>query len=82
MWSAIQMTGARKLPGVTHLKPRPPIAGGLPEDEEPYVDPRDTRAWSDDDHRRMDHCPLGTRREAGAPFRKIGCRAGGGTVAG
>jgi membrane protein len=21
------------------------ISGGLPEDEEPYVEPRDTRAW-------------------------------------
>ncbi|WSK25700.1 YihY/virulence factor BrkB family protein [Streptomyces sp. NBC_01298] len=31
------------------------IAGGLPEDEEPYVEPRDTRAWSDGDHRRMEH---------------------------
>ncbi|WP_062645806.1 YihY/virulence factor BrkB family protein [Streptomyces maremycinicus] len=25
------------------------VAGGLPEDEEPYVQPRDTRAWSEDD---------------------------------
>ncbi|MGW1643207.1 YihY/virulence factor BrkB family protein [Streptomyces lavendulae] len=31
------------------------IAGGLPEDEEPYVAPRDTRAWSDGDHRRSQH---------------------------
>lgn len=31
------------------------IAGGLPEDEEPYVEPRDTRAWSDGDRRRMKH---------------------------
>ncbi|MET9605945.1 YihY/virulence factor BrkB family protein [Streptomyces sp. NPDC006512] len=30
------------------------IAGGLPEDEEPYVRPRDTRAWSDQDRRRME----------------------------
>ncbi|NED12332.1 YihY/virulence factor BrkB family protein [Streptomyces sp. SID9124] len=30
------------------------IAGGLPEDEEPYVAPRDTRAWSDEDRRRME----------------------------
>ncbi|ATZ23195.1 hypothetical protein SLAV_06450 [Streptomyces lavendulae subsp. lavendulae] len=30
------------------------IAGGLPADEEPYVEPRDTRAWSDGDHRRME----------------------------
>ncbi|WP_329390003.1 YihY/virulence factor BrkB family protein [Streptomyces sp. NBC_01351] len=30
------------------------IAGGLPEGEEPYVEPRDTRAWSDEDRRRMD----------------------------
>ncbi|MFE6847236.1 YihY/virulence factor BrkB family protein [Streptomyces sp. NPDC057686] len=31
------------------------ISGGLPEDEEPYVEPRDTRAWSDDDRRRTAH---------------------------
>ncbi|MFF1415970.1 YihY/virulence factor BrkB family protein [Streptomyces sp. NPDC058289] len=31
------------------------IAGGLPADEEPYVEPRDTRAWSDGDRRRMKH---------------------------
>ncbi|MFD3546749.1 YihY/virulence factor BrkB family protein [Streptomyces sp. NPDC058655] len=30
------------------------IAGGLPEDEEPYVEPRDTRAWSDGTRRRME----------------------------
>ncbi|MFJ3086255.1 YihY/virulence factor BrkB family protein [Streptomyces sp. NPDC086838] len=30
------------------------IAGGLPEDEEPYVAPRDTRAWSEEDRRRME----------------------------
>ncbi|MER7759652.1 YihY/virulence factor BrkB family protein [Streptomyces sp. NPDC097619] len=30
------------------------IAGGLPEDEEPYVEPRDTRAWSEGDRRRME----------------------------
>lgn len=30
------------------------IAGGLPEDEEPYVEPRDTRAWSEADARRME----------------------------
>ncbi|MFD9421029.1 YihY/virulence factor BrkB family protein [Streptomyces goshikiensis] len=28
------------------------IAGGMPKDEEPYVEPRDTRKWSDDDRRR------------------------------
>ncbi|TQJ46738.1 YihY/virulence factor BrkB family protein [Streptomyces sp. NBC_00080] len=27
------------------------VAGGLPEGEEPYVRPRDTRAWSEDDRR-------------------------------
>ncbi|MFE9928617.1 YihY/virulence factor BrkB family protein [Streptomyces sp. NPDC005533] len=31
------------------------IAGGLPEDEEPYVEPRDTRAWSEGDRRRTEH---------------------------
>lgn len=30
------------------------IAGGLPEDEEPYVEPRDTRAWSEGDRRRLE----------------------------
>ncbi|MGZ2357979.1 YihY/virulence factor BrkB family protein [Streptomyces sp. 372A] len=30
------------------------IAGGLPEGEEPYVAPRDTRAWSDEDRRRLE----------------------------
>ncbi|MBT2478882.1 YihY/virulence factor BrkB family protein [Streptomyces sp. ISL-94] len=30
------------------------IAGGLPKDEEPYVEPRDTRAWSAEDRRRME----------------------------
>ncbi|OLZ69611.1 MULTISPECIES: YihY/virulence factor BrkB family protein [Streptomyces] len=30
------------------------IAGGLPEDQEPYVRPRDTRAWDDADRRRME----------------------------
>lgn len=30
------------------------IAGGLPKDEEPYVRPRDTRAWSDQDRRRLE----------------------------
>ncbi|MEV6734266.1 MULTISPECIES: YihY/virulence factor BrkB family protein [unclassified Streptomyces] len=29
------------------------VAGGMPEDEEPYAEPRDTRAWSDGDRRRM-----------------------------
>ncbi|MEU3059435.1 YihY/virulence factor BrkB family protein [Streptomyces subrutilus] len=30
------------------------IAGGMPKDVEPYVRPRDTRAWSDEDRRRME----------------------------
>ncbi|MFE6159926.1 YihY/virulence factor BrkB family protein [Streptomyces sp. NPDC056486] len=30
------------------------IAGGLPPEEEPYVPPRDTRAWDEQDHRRME----------------------------
>ncbi|AWZ03925.1 MULTISPECIES: YihY/virulence factor BrkB family protein [unclassified Streptomyces] len=29
------------------------IAGGLPKDREPYVEPRDTRTWSDKERRRM-----------------------------
>ncbi|MBT2376939.1 YihY/virulence factor BrkB family protein [Streptomyces sp. ISL-111] len=30
------------------------IAGGHPKDEEPYVEPRDTHAWSEEDRRRME----------------------------
>ncbi|MGW3517894.1 YihY/virulence factor BrkB family protein [Streptomyces hydrogenans] len=30
------------------------IAGGQGEDEEPYVEPRDTRAWSEEDRRQME----------------------------
>jgi membrane protein len=30
------------------------VAGGLPQEEEPYVPPRDTRAWSEEDRRRME----------------------------
>ncbi|MFD3677067.1 YihY/virulence factor BrkB family protein [Streptomyces sp. NPDC058613] len=30
------------------------IAGGLPKDQEPYVEPRDTRAWSEGDRRRTE----------------------------
>ncbi|MCZ4120954.1 YihY/virulence factor BrkB family protein [Streptomyces sp. H39-S7] len=30
------------------------IAGGCPPDEEPYVEPRDTRAWTDEQRRRME----------------------------
>ncbi|WP_328296928.1 YihY/virulence factor BrkB family protein [Streptomyces sp. NBC_00435] len=30
------------------------IAGGLPKDREPYVEPRDTRTWSDAERRRME----------------------------
>ncbi|MGW3322273.1 YihY/virulence factor BrkB family protein [Streptomyces virginiae] len=34
------------------------IAEGLPAHEEPYVRPRDTRAWSDEDRRRMEASSL------------------------
>ncbi|MFF8271674.1 YihY/virulence factor BrkB family protein [Streptomyces sp. NPDC016562] len=30
------------------------IAGGYPADKEPYVEPRDTRAWSDEERRRLE----------------------------
>ncbi|MEU9189410.1 YihY/virulence factor BrkB family protein [Streptomyces sp. NPDC048484] len=30
------------------------IAGGLPDTEEPYLPPRDTRAWTEEDQRRME----------------------------
>ncbi|MEH0581408.1 MULTISPECIES: YihY/virulence factor BrkB family protein [Streptomyces] len=29
------------------------VAGGLPADEEPYVQPRDTRTWDEEDRRRL-----------------------------
>ncbi|MFI5792971.1 YihY/virulence factor BrkB family protein [Streptomyces sp. NPDC051677] len=29
------------------------VAGGLPADEEPYVEPRDTRTWDEEDRRRL-----------------------------
>ncbi|MEU5770033.1 YihY/virulence factor BrkB family protein [Streptomyces asoensis] len=29
------------------------VAGGHPADDEPYVQPRDTRAWDEEDHRRL-----------------------------
>ncbi|MFD9304010.1 YihY/virulence factor BrkB family protein [Streptomyces sp. NPDC060048] len=35
------------------------IAGGLPQDEEPYVEPRDTREWSEADRRRTEHGAAG-----------------------
>ncbi|WP_128378167.1 YihY/virulence factor BrkB family protein [Streptomyces cavernae] len=30
------------------------VAGGHPDDEEPYVQPRDTRKWDEEDRRRLD----------------------------
>ncbi|MET7573259.1 YihY/virulence factor BrkB family protein [Streptomyces sp. NPDC005492] len=30
------------------------VVGGHPKDAEPYLPPRDTRAWSEEDHRRME----------------------------
>ncbi|MFG2132907.1 YhjD/YihY/BrkB family envelope integrity protein [Streptomyces sp. NPDC048751] len=30
------------------------VAGGMPPEEEPYLPPRDTRAWSEEDQRRME----------------------------
>lgn len=30
------------------------VAGGYPPDEEPYVEPRDTRTWDEDDRRRLE----------------------------
>jgi membrane protein len=30
------------------------VAGGQPADEEPYVEPRDTRAWDEEDRRRLE----------------------------
>jgi membrane protein len=33
------------------------VAGGHPADEEPYVEPRDTRAWDDEDRRRLEDSP-------------------------
>lgn len=31
------------------------VAGGLPPDEEPYAEPRDTRAWDEQDKRRLEN---------------------------
>ncbi|MFI9155569.1 YihY/virulence factor BrkB family protein [Streptomyces sp. NPDC053367] len=35
------------------LARRRAVAGGHPADEEPYVQPRDTRKWDEEDHRRL-----------------------------
>ncbi|MFH7599238.1 YhjD/YihY/BrkB family envelope integrity protein [Streptomyces racemochromogenes] len=39
------------------------IAGGLPADEEPYVEPRDTREWSDEERRRLEQAENDAARE-------------------
>lgn len=36
------------------LARRRAVEGGHPPDEEPYVEPRDTRAWDEEDHRRLE----------------------------
>ncbi|MGW2639064.1 YihY/virulence factor BrkB family protein [Streptomyces sp. NPDC001348] len=36
------------------LARRRAVAGGLPEDAEPYLPPRDTQAWSEEDQRRVE----------------------------
>lgn len=38
----------------TELARQRAVIGGLPKGEEPYLPPRDTRAWSKEDHRRME----------------------------
>jgi membrane protein len=40
------------------------IAGGHPEDDEPYVEPRDTRKWTDEERREADLPVDGTREDA------------------
>jgi membrane protein len=40
------------------------IAGGHPEDDEPYVEPRDTRKWTDEERREADLPVDGTRDDA------------------
>ncbi|MEU2393482.1 YihY/virulence factor BrkB family protein [Streptomyces sp. NPDC007369] len=45
------------------------VAGGHPADEEPYTEPRDTRAWSDEDRRRLKDAAL---KEAAPPGRPPG----------
>ncbi|MEU8776841.1 YihY/virulence factor BrkB family protein [Streptomyces sp. NPDC048606] len=49
------------------------IAAGMPADAEPYVRPRDTRAWSEEDQRRM---------EGSAVDPGTGAAGAGGSVAG
>ncbi|MGX1480120.1 UNVERIFIED_CONTAM: YihY family inner membrane protein [Streptomyces canus] len=36
------------------LHRRRAVAGGHPAEQEPYVEPRDTRKWDEEDHRRLD----------------------------
>jgi membrane protein len=43
------------------------IAGGHPAGAEPYVQPRDTRKWDEDDHRRMESRGGGEPRGGGSP---------------
>jgi membrane protein len=35
------------------LHRRRAVAGGHPAEQEPYVEPRDTRKWDEEDHRRL-----------------------------
>ncbi|WP_322871582.1 YihY/virulence factor BrkB family protein [Streptomyces goshikiensis] len=46
------------------------IAGGLPEGEEPYVQPRDTRAWSDEEAAERGAVTAREHGEPGEPARK------------
>ncbi|MFE3993715.1 YihY/virulence factor BrkB family protein [Streptomyces goshikiensis] len=46
------------------------IAGGLPEGEEPYVQPRDTRAWSDEEAAEHGAVTAREHGEPGEPARK------------
>ncbi|MBP0938187.1 YihY/virulence factor BrkB family protein [Streptomyces sp. KCTC 0041BP] len=46
------------------------IVGGLPEGEEPYVQPRDTRAWSDEEAAERGAVTAREHGEPGEPARK------------
>ncbi|OKI51988.1 YihY/virulence factor BrkB family protein [Streptomyces sp. MJM1172] len=50
------------------------IAGGLPEGEEPYVQPRDTRAWSDEEAAEQGAVTAREHGEPGEPARKTADR--------
>ena len=55
VWLWITQPGDPAGPGVRRrdLARQRAVAGGHPEHEEPYVQPRDTRKWDEEDRRRL-----------------------------